>query len=135
MLFIVQEDTIPANTLQPVDAVINPLMSGPGAGLLPAAIGQRYLLTEDTGDNVGPYDTAWAGSLSVRLVAKANDIIEYVGDSSGGRWIVSFVASANLDNIQYVTNITSNIQYKWTGETWVKSYQGLYPGGKWRLIL
>lgn len=135
MLFTVQEDTTPANTLAPVDAVINPLISGPGAGLPAAVVGQRYLLTEDTGSNSGPYDTAWAGSLSVRLVAKANDIIEYVAVGDNGRWVVSFEASANSDNIQYVTNITSNIQYKWTGESWVKSYQGLYPGGKWRLIL
>jgi hypothetical protein len=49
LLFTVDEDTVPANTLTPVTAVINPLMSGPGAGLIPAAVGQRYLFTEDTG--------------------------------------------------------------------------------------
>jgi hypothetical protein len=135
LLFTVQEDTVPANTLTPVDAVINPLMSGPGAGLPPATNGQRYLLTEATGTDSGPFDGAWAGTGISRFVAQANDIIEYVATDSGGRWVVSFVASTNTNDTQYVTNITSNIQYKWTGEAWVKSYQGLYPGGKWRLIL
>jgi hypothetical protein len=132
MLFTVDEDTIPANTLSPVDAVINPLLSGPDNGLNPPADGQRYLLTEDTGDfdNYGN-PSAWTGEGGQPLVAKANDIVEY----SYGRWVVSFNSTSSPDNIQYVTNITTGIQYKWTGATWIKSYQGLYPGGTWSLIL
>ena len=41
LLFSVDPDTVPANTLSPVTAVINPLVSGPGAGLPAAAQGQR----------------------------------------------------------------------------------------------
>ena len=57
LLFTVDEATVPANTLTPVDAVINPLFSGPDNGLDPAAEGQRYLLTEATGsfDNSDSY--------------------------------------------------------------------------------
>jgi hypothetical protein len=130
LLFSVDQDTIPANTLDPVDAVINPLTAGPGAGLMIAALGQRYLLTEDTGSDNG-YAAAWAGTGGQPLIATANDIIEY----DGTRWQVSFDSVNSPDNIQYVTNITTAIQYRWTGSQWVKSYQGLYPGGQWRLVL
>ena len=130
LLFTVDEDTVPANTLDPVDAVIDPLRSGPGAGLPAAVAGTRYLLTEATGSWNGNAQ-AWEGTMGQPLVAMANDIIEYDGE----RWQVSFAADSSPDNIQYVTNITTEIQYRWTGATWVKSYQGLYPGGQWRIVL
>lgn len=130
LLFDVNIDTTPADTLDRINAVINPLLSGPGNGLPAAATGQRYLLTENTGSTDG-YAEEWAGSSGRYLVAHANDIIEY----NGSRWEVSFNSSNSDDNIQYVTNLTTEIQYKWTGQQWVKSYQGLYPGGTWSLVL
>jgi hypothetical protein len=131
LLFTVDEDTVPQNTLSPVNAVINPLRSGPGVGLSPAAAGQRYLLTEDTGTWVGPSAEAWLGVAGQPLVAKANDIIEY----NGSCWEINFDSTSSPDNIQYVTNITTSIQYEWTGSAWIKSYQGLYPGGQWSIVL
>jgi hypothetical protein len=130
LLYSINEDTVPSNTLPAVTAVIDPLRSGPSAGLAPSAVGQRYLLTEDTGSDNG-YAEAWAGVSGQPLIAQANDIIEY----DGTRWIVSFDSENSPDNIQYVTNITTGIQYEWTGTAWIKSYQGLYPGGTWRLVL
>jgi hypothetical protein len=130
LLFDINQDTIPSNTLTPVNAVIDPLRNGPGAGLVAATAGQRYLLTESTGSNDG-YAEAWAGVNGQPLIAQANDIVEY----DGQRWIVSFDSENSPDNIQYVTNITTSIQYEWTGTTWIKSYQGLYPGGTWSLVL
>ena len=130
LLFNVDEDTVPANTLDPVTAVINPLASGPNNGLAPPEFRQRYLLTEDTGSNNG-YAEAWAGAEGQPLVARANDIIEY----NGTRWVISFDSTSSPDNIQYVTNITTSTQYEWTGSAWIKSYQGLYPGGAWSLVL
>ena len=131
MLFSVDQNTVPSNTLAPVDAVIDPLRSGPGAGLPAAAAGQRYLFTEDTGTFNQGYAEAWAGVDGQPLVAHANDIVEY----DGVRWQVSFDHTSSPDNIQYVTNITTEIQYEWTGSSWIKSYQGLYPGGAWSLVL
>ena len=131
LLFDVNAQTKPANTLSPLTAVINPLLSGPGAGLVPAAAGQRYLFTEDTGTWTGASATAWEGTNGEPLVAHANDIVEY----DGHRWTVSFDSASSPDTLQYVTNITTEIQYKWTGQMWVKSYQGLYPGGEWSLVL
>lgn len=130
LLFTVDEDTVPTNTLDPINAVIDPLVSGPSVGLPAPALGQRYLLTEDTGSENG-YAEAWAGIDGQLLMAKSNDIIEYDGE----RWQVSFEAANSLDNIQYVTNLTTEIQYRWTGSSWIKSYQGLYPGGTWRIVL
>jgi hypothetical protein len=131
VLYDVDVDTVPQNTLEPVTAVINPQLSGPGSGLSPAMLGQRYLLTDSTGsaDNVDPA-TAWVGINGRPLIANENDIVEY----ANGYWQVSFPANT-LPGGQYVTNITTGIQYVWTGEYWIKSYQGVYPGGTWSLVL
>ena len=134
LLFTVNAGTVPSNTLSPVDAVIDPLQSGPGVGLIAAATGQRYLLTEDTGsyDNLDQDNPmAWQGVDGQPLVAHANDIIEY----NGSYWAISFDSTTSPNNMQYVTNITTEIQYRWTDTMWVKSYQGLYPGGLWSLVL
>lgn len=124
-------DTVPANTLEPIDAIIDPLISAPGDGLDSSLEGQRYLLTESTGDanNFAPAE-AWVGANGRPLIAAANDIVEY----RGGYWRVAFAATTVTVN-QYVTNITTGIQYRWTGEGWIKSYQGLYLAGTWRLVL
>ena len=131
LLFSVDQDTVPQNTLLPVDAVINPLVSGPGQGLPNPVAGQRYLLTESTGadGNVGPA-AAWVGPSGRPLVAEYNDIIEF----NGSRWDVAFMASTQPGD-QYVTNLTTALQYQWTGQQWIKSYQGIYPGGQWNLVL
>jgi hypothetical protein len=131
LLFDIDEDTIPPNTLGPVLAVIDPLRSGPGDGLDSALTGQRYLFTEATGSYSGTTPTAWEGVSGQPLVANANDIVEF----DGNQWVVAFDSTSSPHNIQYVTNITTSIQYKWVGNTWVKSYQGLYPGGTWALVL
>lgn len=131
LLFDVDIDTTPQNTLDPINAIINPLATGPRPedSVLQ---GVRYLLTEDTGslDNSAPA-TDWTGANGRGLVAQANDIIEY----SNNYWRVVFRAATETNDTQYVTNITTGIQYRWTGEAWVKSYQGVYPGGTWRLVL
>lgn len=131
VLFTVDPDTAPQNTLPPIDAIIDPLASGPGTGLPLPSLGQRYLLTEDTGDydNFGN-PSAWLGSGGQPLVAKANNIIEW----NGTRWRVVFV-SEDITNTEYVTNITTGTQYEWTGQEWIKSYQGVYPPGAWSLVL
>lgn len=126
LLFTPDDDTLPGNTLDPVDSVIAPTRSGPSAGLPAASTGQRYLITESIGsdDNSDPSE-AWGD-----IVANENDIIEF----DGSEWVVAF-DSQNSSDAEVVTNITTSIQYKWTGETWLKSYQGLYAGGEWNIVL
>ncbi len=129
--FDVDTDTLPSNTLPAVDAIINPLISGPESGLAAAAVGQRYLLTDATGDIEDPeYAEAWGGSSGTELVASADDIIEY----DGTKWIVSYDDSENTTQ-QYVTNIVTGVQYKTTEAGWIKSYYGIYDGGSWAIIL
>jgi len=134
LLFTVDAGTVPNNTLEAVNAVIDPLSSGPGDGLAAPSLGQRYLFTQDTGSYNNPGLTnpvIWQGTGGEPLVAYANDIVEY----NGSWWQISFDHTSSPDNIQYVTNITTELQYRWTGTAWVKSYQGLYQGGSWSLVL
>jgi hypothetical protein len=131
LLFDVDIDTVPQNTLTPIDAVINPLLSGPQDGLDSAMEGQRYLLTEATGDDGNQHNPeAWVGANGRPLIANANDIIEY----RGNYWTVSFPSQDQAAG-QYVTNITTGLQYVWTGQEWIKSYQGIYTSGEWSLVL
>jgi len=131
IIFNVDPDTTPQNTLDPIDSVINPQTSAPSDGLDSSLTGQRYLLTQGTGNtNNMQNPLAWQGTSGQPLLANANDIIEY----NGTRWVVVF-DSQNLADVQYVTNLTTGIQYKWTSNEWVKSIDGLYAGGSWNLIL
>jgi len=126
LIFNIDPDTLPQNTLDPVDSVINPLVTGPNAGLPGPINGRRYLIVEDIG-SPGDSTTAWGS-----LVAVANDIIEY--DSTNSEWFVSF-DSATATTIEYVTNLTTNVQYLFTNDTWVKSYEGWYDQGDYSIVI
>lgn len=126
LLWTVQSDTIPTNDLPAITKIINPLKSGPDAGLATAATGQRYLILNAIGDSSntdGP--DAWGS-----LVAGPNDIIEY----NGTDWQIAFDSSAE-QGIHYVTNTNTNLQYKWTGTEWIKSFEGEYKAGDWSIVL
>ena len=73
---------------------------------------------------------AWRGTDGSPLLAVANDIVEY----DGTRWNVVF-DSSNPSGVQYTTNLTTGIQYRWANNEWLKSYEGLYPEGEWSLVL
>lgn len=132
LLFDVDPATIPTNTLSPFNSIIDPMKKGPGAGLPAAALGQRYLILSDIG-SVNNTDansaSAWQG-VNRTLIANSNDIIEY----TNGGWVVVF-DSKNIKTPEYCTNLTTNIQYKWTGTQWQKSYEGLYPEGFWSILI
>jgi hypothetical protein len=134
LFFEIDTDTIPANNLTAVHAVIDPLRSGPGTGLPAATLGQRYLLVNDIGDDgntPGNEADAWKGTGGEQLVAVADDIIEY----DGTQWLVDFDAATEVGNTHYVTNLTTQIQYSWTETKWVKSYEGEYLSGTWQIII
>lgn len=131
VLFTPDQDTLPQNSLDPIDAIINPLLSSPNHGLPAPVTGTRYLLTEDTGSSSNVYNPqGWLGDNAQPLIAKANDIVEW----NGQRWRIAFIADQETA-VQYVTNITTGIQYEWTGQQWIKSYQGAYQPGAWALVL
>jgi hypothetical protein len=124
LIYTIDPDTLPQNTLDPVDGVINPLITGPNAGLPGPVNGRRYLIVENIG-SAGNTTTAWGD-----LVANANDIIEY----SSGEWSVVF-NSSNLTDIQYVTNLATNVQYRYTEGIWMKSWEGWYGQGDYSIVI
>jgi hypothetical protein len=75
--------------------------------------------------------TAWRGTDNSDLVAKANDIIEYTGTA----WHVIFNSSQETTTMIWQTNIYTGVQYLWNGVSWVKSFEGEYRAGEWRLEL
>ena len=125
LLFNIDTDTIPANTLSNVLKVINPLTFNPDS----PSNGDRYLVTGDIGDSTNTFDASAWGNLR----ASVNDIIQY--NSTTGKWGVVFDAS-NPDSTQhYVTNSNTGIQYRFNGTSWVKSYEGIYIAGRWTMVL
>jgi hypothetical protein len=129
LLFTPIASTLPANTLAPVTAIIDPFNVTVNSNILSPATGTRYLILNPIGDvNTGPAP-AWAGESGTNLIAQANDIIEW----NGSYWTVSF--DSREPAVQYVTNLNTNVQYFWNSTAWVKSYEGLYGSGQWSLVL
>ena len=117
-----------------VDAIIDPTTFVP----VNPATGIRYLILEDINTdprlatvlNTNDAADAWRNTTGTHLVARANDIIEWTGTE----WTVIF-DSENTPTVTYITNIRTQIQYAWDGESWLKSFEGIYTAGDWRLIL
>ena len=120
LIFNIDADTLPSDTIANFDKIIDPKATRPGNGLDVQALGQRYLLTEDISTDY----VEWG------IEAEANDIIEFDGSS----WTVVF-DSSSITTTTYVTNDFTNAQYKWDGMQWISSWQGTYNPGYWRLIL
>ena len=126
LIYNIDTDTLPQNTLSPVDSVINPLVTGPNFGL-PAPVHQkRYLIVEDVGAVNSPTE-AWGS-----LIAHSNDIIQY--DATVGEWFVSFNASEST-SVEYVVNLTTNIQYRYINNTWMKAVDGWYDQGDYSIVI
>ena len=125
LIYNIDPDTLPQNTLDAVDMVVNPLQRGPGAGLATAAIGQRYLIVESIGGNSSTI--AWGN-----LVANANDIVEY----NGTNWYVSFDSETST-TVQYVTNLNTSVQYRYVNSegVWMKAYEGWYDQGDYSIVI
>jgi len=125
LLYTIDDDTIPSNTLTAVKKIINPATFDPGT----PANGDRYLVINDVGDSTASFQSSNWGT----LVASVGDIIEY--NSSTSKWNIAFDAS-NPDSTQhYVTNSNTGIQYRFNGTEWVKSYEGVYTQGNWSIVL
>jgi hypothetical protein len=125
LLYTIDGDTIPSNSLTAVKKIINPSTFDPGTPVN----GDRYLVINDVGDSTASFQSATWGT----LVASVGDIIEY--HSATSKWNVEFDAS-NPDSTQhYVTNLNTGIQYRFNGTEWVKSYEGVYTQGNWSIVL
>jgi hypothetical protein len=127
LIYDIDTDTLPQNTLSPVNSVVNPLVSGPNAGLPGPVNGVRYLLVESVG-SAGSPTVAWG-----ELIANANDIVEY--DATSASWYVSFDSQVST-TVEYVTNLTTSIQYRYTPDgVWMKSYEGWYAQGDYSIVI
>lgn len=113
-------DTLPGNTLPPVNAILTPANNYPGHGIPFAAAGQRYLLMGDLNPS-----NAWG-----TFTAKENDIITY----NGMAWVVSFQATIN-PTPQHMLNLHTGNQLRWTGTEWTMGIDNIYPPGYWHLAL
>ena len=128
LIYNIDTDTVPQNTLAPVDGVINPQLTGPNAGLPGPINGRRYLLVDNIGAP-GDSTVAWGS-----VVAFANDIIEY--NVSTGQWFVSFDSTTTVPTtLEYVTNLTTNVQYRFVDNVWMKSYEGFYEAGDYSIVI
>jgi hypothetical protein len=125
LLYTVDSDTIPANTLTAVKKIINPTTFAPTN----PADGDRYLIIDQIGDSTATVQSSTWGS----LVASVGDIIQY--STSESRWKKVFDASHPDSTQHYVTNTNTGIQYRFNGTEWVKSYEGIYTAGNWTIVL
>lgn len=122
LLFNVDVDTIPANTLDPVISIIDPGTVKVTDALTSPVTGDRYLIINT---DIGTGTSLWGN-----LVASANDIIQW----DGTHWNVSLDSTTN-SQLEYVTNLTTGVQYKWSNSSWTKSVEGIYQEGEWAIIL
>jgi hypothetical protein len=133
LIFNVDIDTKPSNTLSPIDAIVDPRKDSAVSLAQSAVNGTRYLILDDIGsfDNAPGYGAPiWTGSDGQQLVAHANDIIQY----NGIHWDISFDSRTDT-TLQYVSNLNTGTQYKWNQSQWVKSYEGEYKAGLWTLVI
>ena len=133
-------NTTPANTLTPIRAIIDPQTVNTSSSItidsnsypiLNPPTGTQYLIVNDIGDfdNVSGA-TSWHKSDGQDLVAHSNDIIRF----NGVHWSVVF-DSRTINVLNYTTNLTTGIQYKWQNNNWTKSYDGVYREGEWNLAI
>ena len=129
-------DQLPRGT---VDAIVNPETFNPrpynpDGSLGYAAFDSRYLVLEDINANAGTngYDgpKAWKNLDGTDFVAHANDIVQW----DDNQWNIIF-NSATVADATYITNARTGVQYAWDGSSWMKSYEGIYTAGDWRLVL
>ena len=106
------------------DAIVDPTTYNPIARLSTIPTGHRFLILEDVANDAD----GWKNNDGTNTSIKANSVAEWNGSS----WAVIF-DPATVDNFTYLSNITTGIQYKWDGMQWLKSFEGEYAPGYWRL--
>jgi len=120
-----------------IDAIIDPTKPVN----LVKVIDTRYLILEDISIENREYDEEQDSNPDSGVMAPgvkqwgnftagANDIIMW--DGTGWRIIFD---SSQIDGTVFITNAYTGIQYKWNGNSWTKSMEGIFPKGQWQIIL
>ena len=135
------QDTLPRNTdivdldnlytRGTVDAIVDPTNYNPRPYLPNGSLDwpetdYRLLILEDIAYDV----EAWRNQNLTYFRAKANDIVQW----DGTKWNVILESAAD-QGPTYITNTRTGVQYVWDGSAWMKSFEGVYTAGKWRLVL
>jgi|TARA_B100001094_G_scaffold328313_1_gene388440 hypothetical protein len=111
-----------------IDYIIDPLNYDPTSI---KTSGLRILLLDDIGGaSATQVSSAWANDNGTGLVASANDIVEW----DGSKWNIIFDAST-ITSTTYVTNLNTQVQYRFKNNEWLLSIDGDYPVGTWRIDL
>jgi len=136
LIITLDQDTIPTNTVLTgvesrgtIDAIVDPKKFDPltqfgSLNAIPA--GTRYLLLDDIVDR----PLGWANSNGTTSNIGLNYIVEW----NGNAWTTIFEPASGQDPT-YVQNLRTGIQYQWDGIQWLKSFEGEYLPGDWRLDL
>ena len=125
-------DSFPSDTVidgrTSIDYIINPVSFNPSSI---KAAGLRLLLLENLGDSTATnIPVAWQNADGSGIVASANDIIEW----DGSKWNIVFNAN-DTTGVTYTTNLNTSVQYRFSNNEWLKSVDGDYPVGAWRIDL
>ena len=114
--------SLPTPTLANVNAIVNPIKTGPDCGLPDAVQGQRYLLLDKTS-----VDNQFWGPIT----ANTNDIIQF----DGQKWIVSFNSITELATKHYLINNFNGKLLSWENGRWAEYIESIYNQGEWRISI
>lgn len=130
LFFAPDVDTLPSNTILPINDIIDPTEVVPGDGLPVAATGQRYLLTsqDSAGEEPAIPISVLNGPWGNGIVAYPNDVIEF----NGVNWVVVFDSRTSTGK-NYLINNSDSTQYMFDGTNWAYTYYGTYAPGYWRI--
>ena len=135
------EDTIlhgPNGEYNKIDYIVDPQKTSPDEFLSDSSVA-RILILSDIGHETNKQGAmAWKDVHGNDLIAEENDILEWDGEA----WHIIYDASEHLATytneiypIIFVSNLKTNIQYKFSNDEWLLSIDGEYPPGAWRLVL
>jgi hypothetical protein len=122
LILHVDPQSLPTATLPPINAIVNPQTSGPGANLPDSSIGQRYLITDVPADQ----SAVWG-----RIDPLPGDIITF----DGMMWKPAWTPSMTDNQTQYVLNLRSMKMYCWQNGEWFEVIHKEYLRGYWRIAL
>lgn len=97
-------------------------------------INYRVYINDDSADAWAQWDLSGPNPIKVpktELIAKANDIVRF----NGQRWEIVFDAAQQANQVVYMTNRKTGVQYRWDGNQWLRSFEGEYSSGMWRFTL
>jgi hypothetical protein len=119
-----------------IDAIVDPYKFNPLEKVGGRNTGVRYLILDDvnTGsvlDDVYNGPTAWKTAAGADQPLLANSIIEW----NGSAWSTIFNPTVLIEDLVYVQNEKTGIQYVWNGTEWLKSFEGEYTAGYWSFEL